>query len=283
MDKGRKILYTKTITEQILHHKNTSKMKKHILNKLLTSVAVLFVFTIGEQTQTQFRYFKESNEFFENPTAISFTKELFGKDTNTARIFRVSYLNDKIALVDNKSYDNYDAVKYYKYQYIFDNKNQYEKLVKYIGNKSDGVTNTYECDEFGKILKNTNGFYGTVIYRYKYDNQGRQIEEATYDIEDKLIGGYDGVAIYRKKFDNEGREIEKAYYDKENKLIDGIAIKRTKYINAFDYQEVYFNKKNKRINSAEGYNKIIYTEYTPRYYNKKDKEVFLNTETNKYE
>ena len=68
--------YTKTTTKQILHHKNTSKMKKFILNNLLTSAAIIFVFTIGAQTKTQVRYFKESNYNFQNPTILSFSNSL---------------------------------------------------------------------------------------------------------------------------------------------------------------------------------------------------------------
>ena len=45
-------------------------MKKYILNNLLISAAILFVFTSFSQTKTQVRYFKESNENFLYPSAL---------------------------------------------------------------------------------------------------------------------------------------------------------------------------------------------------------------------
>ena len=222
-------------------------MKKYIFNKLLTSVAVLFVFTISAQTKTQVRYFKESNFNFQNPTILSFSKELVGKDTNTAS-FRVNYLNDKFSKVDiviiSKIGNNY--------HYSFDNKNNYKELIEYIGNKPNGITCNYECDNFGRISKNTVNNNGEIeIYINKYDIKGNQIETTHYDKNNQLSGDKTNIAFTRNKYDNLGNNIEIAYYDKNNLLIGdktNIAIYRYRYDNLGNYIEyAYYDKNNQLI------------------------------------
>ncbi len=241
------------------------------------------------------RYFKEMAGSNLNPSELKFSKELFSNDTNYNRIYRVKYFNGKIAQIVNRSNfvkleANYqfDPLNNYKSGVINDDGNHFECSYTYnstgllIENKvsKNGEISIWrnKYDEKGRKLEE--GYYdnqnhliadnnGIAIYRYKYDEKGNKLEERYYDNEDHLMGDFRGIAIYRYKYDEKGNKIEEGYYDKENQLISGdIAIYRYQYNDKGNIiEQTTYDNQDKLVANSVGVIRLRYK------YNEKDKKI----------
>ena len=56
--------------------------------------------------------------------------------------------------------------------------------------------------------------------KYKYDENGNQIERSYFDANEEYVTDYNGVAILRQKYDDQSRVIEKANYNQYQELLN---------------------------------------------------------------
>jgi hypothetical protein len=182
--------------------------------------------------------------------------------------------------------ENVVIIEYLTTEHSVQNDKNGISTVKFKYNEKGKVIEDALYNKDGSLVNNPTVRSKSAINRFKYDDKGYRIEESYYDKDDKLTTN--GMAIYRKKYE-EGRKIEQATYDNNNNLkenFEGYAIVRDKFDKKGRLlEESYYNKNDQPTERVGEYSKVVrlYDDNaktnTVTYY-KKDGSI-LKTEQNK--
>ena len=111
--------------------------------------------------------------------------------------------------------------------------------------KNDENGNEIEQSIYGIDEQLKEDEYGIAIYRYKYDENGNKIEESYYGTDEQLKEDEDGIAIFQYKYNDKRNKIETNFYGDEENLM--FTYKYIYDINGKNTKTIKYNKLGEKV------------------------------------